>query len=166
MTASLLYRAPQTLSYQWTRDGQAIAGATSPALRAASVGDYGCLVTAANAAGATASAANRASSVFALGKARRNRRRGTALLKVRVPERGRLSLWGKGVKRSRQSLGSGAGRAVGAGSVNLVVKSKGKAKRRLLRRGRARIRLKVTYRPSQASGGTQSRKLLLRRRIH
>jgi hypothetical protein len=46
------------------------------------------------------------------------------------------------------------------------VKAKGRAKKRLQRDGRARIRLEITYTPSHASGGTQARKLRLKETIH
>jgi DNA-binding beta-propeller fold protein YncE len=50
---AFLYRAPQTFSYQWSRDGADIAGATASSIAAGSAGDYRCRVTAANHAGAT-----------------------------------------------------------------------------------------------------------------
>ncbi|HEX6666790.1 MAG TPA: hypothetical protein VF081_09375 [Solirubrobacterales bacterium] len=49
---SYVYRAPSKFAYQWTRDGQAVAGATASALDATSGGSYACTVTASNQAGA------------------------------------------------------------------------------------------------------------------
>jgi hypothetical protein len=49
--ASHLYRAPQRFAFQWTRNGAALAGATSSSLPADAPGDYACRVTATNAAG-------------------------------------------------------------------------------------------------------------------
>ena len=50
---SLAYRAPETLSYRWTRDGTDLPGATADTVTADAVGSYRCDVTATNAAGST-----------------------------------------------------------------------------------------------------------------
>ncbi len=50
--AALLYEAPQTFSYHWTRNGVLVAGATKPHLVAKSAGSYVCTVTARNYSGA------------------------------------------------------------------------------------------------------------------
>jgi hypothetical protein len=50
---SFLYRAPQSVAYQWTRDGADIAGATDTSYTAYAPGDYRCRATATNAAGST-----------------------------------------------------------------------------------------------------------------
>jgi len=49
---SLLYRAPQSFAFQWSRNGDDIAGADQSTLTADSTGDYRCRVTAQNHAGA------------------------------------------------------------------------------------------------------------------
>jgi hypothetical protein len=46
-----LYRAPQSLSYQWRRDGADLIGANASTYTAQSTGTYSCRVTVANAAG-------------------------------------------------------------------------------------------------------------------
>jgi hypothetical protein len=51
LLGSWLYRAPQRLSYSWTRNGAAIPGATAASYTAAAAGDYRCIVTASNPAG-------------------------------------------------------------------------------------------------------------------
>jgi hypothetical protein len=48
-----LYRAPRSFTYQWSRDGTAIASATSPSYTASSPGQYTCTVSAQNQAGST-----------------------------------------------------------------------------------------------------------------
>ncbi len=52
---SLLYRAPESLAYQWTRDGTDLSGAAAKtsSIIATSQGSYRCRVSATNAAGAT-----------------------------------------------------------------------------------------------------------------
>jgi hypothetical protein len=52
--ASFFYRAPRSFSYQWTRDGADISGATQASYTASVGGDYRCRVTATNDAGSTA----------------------------------------------------------------------------------------------------------------
>jgi DNA-binding beta-propeller fold protein YncE len=54
LTASSLYRAPQAVTYQWTKDGTDIGGATTSVYTADNPGDYRCRVTGTNVAGATA----------------------------------------------------------------------------------------------------------------
>jgi hypothetical protein len=48
------YRAPQSFSYQWSRDGTDIVDATQSTLTANTAGDYRCRVTATNHAGSAA----------------------------------------------------------------------------------------------------------------
>lgn len=50
---SFLYRVPESIAYQWTRDGAEVAGATDSSYTAYAPGDYRCRVTATNAAGST-----------------------------------------------------------------------------------------------------------------
>jgi hypothetical protein len=51
LLGAFLYRAPQSFSYAWTRNGTTIAGATASTVLAGTAGSYGCSVTASNAAG-------------------------------------------------------------------------------------------------------------------
>ena len=53
LLSGFLYRAPQSLAYQWTIGGAPIAGATTRSLLVSSPGEYRCEVTATNAAGST-----------------------------------------------------------------------------------------------------------------
>ncbi|HEX5527378.1 MAG TPA: hypothetical protein VFX44_09335 [Solirubrobacterales bacterium] len=53
---SYVYQAPRSFSYQWTRNGEAIGGATGPTYSAKSAGQYGCTVTALNQAGSASQA--------------------------------------------------------------------------------------------------------------
>jgi hypothetical protein len=57
---AFLFRAPQSVAYQWSRDGTALAGATTSAIAPHSIGTYTCMVTATNGAGSAAQAASRA----------------------------------------------------------------------------------------------------------
>ena len=81
-----------------------------------------------------------ASNDFSFGKAKKNKKRGTAKLTVIVPGPGGLEL-----AKTKKVKGDDE-RAEAEGSVKLTVKSKGKAKRRLNRRGKAKVTAAVTYR--------------------
>jgi hypothetical protein len=50
---SFLYRAPQRIAHQWTRNGREILGATDTVYTAYAPGSYQCRATATNAAGST-----------------------------------------------------------------------------------------------------------------
>jgi DNA-binding beta-propeller fold protein YncE len=54
LPGSLVYQAPRTFAYQWTRNAKPIGGAIAAAFTAKSPGSYGCIVTAANQTGSAA----------------------------------------------------------------------------------------------------------------
>lgn len=89
------------------------------------------------------------SNVFRFGKLKRNKRKGTATLTVVVPGPGTLALKGKGVAGKRTA------------GVKLLIKSKGKAKRRLGRTGKVKVRLRVTYTPSGGAPNTKAKTVKL-----
>ncbi|HEY1286124.1 MAG TPA: PKD domain-containing protein, partial [Solirubrobacterales bacterium] len=109
-----------------------------------------------NPASAAASISVLASNRFSLGRLRRNRRKGTAVLAVRVPGPGELSLLGSGVARIVR-------RAPGAGEVELPVKAWAGAARRLARHGRARLRLRIHYAPDGGPPAVQELAVVLRK---
>ncbi len=106
---------------------------------------------------------------FKIGREKLYPRKGTAKLKVRVPGPGRLSLRGKGLAKQRPlRVARDAvtlGRKVKGGKVRLLVKPKGKAKRRLDRRGKTKIKGRVTFTPTGGSPSTQVKYLKLRERL-
>ncbi len=55
-TGAFVYQAPRTYAYQWSRNGQAVAGATATTLSASSAGTYACTVTATNQTGSASQA--------------------------------------------------------------------------------------------------------------
>ena len=90
-------------------------------------------------------------------KAKRNRRKGTAKLTVSVPGPGKLLLKGKGLKRVRKN----AARA----QLRLTVRPRGALKRRLHKKGKAKVKARVTFSPQLSAGSkTKTKKLTLRRR--
>ncbi len=103
------------------------------------------------------------------GALRRNKQKGTAILPVTVPGSGTLSLNGKGVvgQRGARTAPTRVGRerpVAGAGVVKLLVKAKGKAKRRLKRRGHAKVRPVVTYAPTGGPPVAKAKRLKLVRK--
>jgi hypothetical protein len=93
---------------------------------------------------------NPTSNEFTVGKAKRNKKKGTAQIPVTVPGPGALTLNGKGVK-TRTTAGARTSVA-SAGTVKLTVKPKGKAKRKLLDRHKAKVRVSITFSPSADAG--------------
>jgi hypothetical protein len=108
------------------------------------------------------------SNAFSFSKVRHNRRRGTATLMVEVPGEGTLTLGGKRVVAQRpagRAFGRTARAVAGAGVVPLVVKAKGKARRRLEGRGSARVKATVTFTPTGGTPATATRQIRLLKKI-
>jgi hypothetical protein len=91
---------------------------------------------------------------FAFGKLKLNRRRGIALLFVRVPGSGRVVLRGPKVRRVVRT-------PRGATRVRLPIRARPRVRRRLLRTGRIRTRVRVTYRPAGGTPRTKTRRVRL-----
>jgi large repetitive protein len=80
---------------------------------------------------------------------KRNRRKGTASIEVEIPVGGRVQLSGAGIK--------GVGReTIQAGEVALPVSPRGKAKRRLAKKGFATVRFDLTFTPIDGTAKTRS----------
>jgi len=95
---------------------------------------------------------------FRIVKVKRNRRRGTAKVIVKVPGPGELTLRGKGVRRTRKNAKQA--------KVSLLVRPKGAAKRLLAASGKARVRVRVTFRPKLSNTSrTKAKRLRLRKRL-
>jgi hypothetical protein len=116
------------------------------------------------------SPANPPSNAFSFGKLKLNKKKGTAVLPVIVPGAGTLTLTGKGLVKQRPARPAPTTAALakavgGAGTVKLLVKTKGKAKRKLNRNGRLKVTLKVTFAPTGgvAASRTKTIKLIKRR---
>jgi hypothetical protein len=91
------------------------------------------------------------SGAFSFGKISRNKRKGTAQLPVEVPDPGTLTLSGKGVK-ARTAGGRAETSVASAGTVKLTIKPKGKLKKKLRTRHKARVTVKVRFAPSAIPG--------------
>ena len=156
LIASFLYRAPSSFAFRWTQDGSEVAGANSSSLAPTAAANYRCQVTASNPAGSVSQASD-PFAYFTIGKARRNKRRGTAKLPVTVPDPGTLTVTGAGAK-------AGGTRSVSAGTVKVLVKAKGHKRRKLDAKGRAKLRLSIVYAPTGFPPSTQTAKVRLRKR--
>jgi len=112
-----------------------------------------------------ADVAPKPSNTFRFGGVARKKHKGTAILSVIVPGPGALVLGGKGIRAQEAAGGAVARKTVtSAGAVKLLVKPKGKSKRKLSETGKATINARVTYTPSGEIAGdpnTQSRKIKL-----
>lgn len=155
---SFLNRAPQATSLQWLQDGRPIPGATSPTYTAAAVGNYSCQSLAANQAG-SASQTSATVSIFSLAKkAKLNRKKATALLAAHIPGPGTLTLTGKHLITQTKTS-----EAPTPTTIKLPIKAKGKAKKALNRKGKAKIRATITFKPTTGSAGSQQKMLVLKK---
>jgi len=156
---SFYYRAPQSFSYQWYRNGKAEAGATSSSLTANKVGIYGCGVTATNYAGSDTEFSPADVSVNAtvgFKKVTFNRKKGTATLRVAVTGTGRIDLYGNGV--------ANVSRKKASGTAKLVVRASGKARIKLAQTGWAKVKARIAYTPEGGKAIERLKKVVLKKR--
>jgi hypothetical protein len=100
---------------------------------------------------------------FILGAVTRNKKKGTATLAFNLPNPGDFSGSGQGAQVA--STGAVTSKAVPAGIATLVVKAKGKKKRKLNEKGKVKLNLAVTYRPTGGDPSTQSVKVKLKKQL-
>jgi len=103
------------------------------------------------------------SNAFRFVRVKRNRKKGTARLTVNVANPGTLAVSGKGVKTAGAAGAITAKSVPAAGDVELLIKAKGRKKRKLNETGKVKVKPKVTYTPTGGDPSTQSRKLKLKR---
>jgi sugar lactone lactonase YvrE len=98
------------------------------------------------------------SNQFTFGKLKRNRRKGTAKLTVKLPGPGGLTLASKLVKPSSKQVS-------GAGETKLAIKPKGKAKRRLTKTGKTTLKVIVTFTPTGGDANGMTKTVKLKRKL-
>jgi hypothetical protein len=98
-----------------------------------------------------------ACSALTIGKLSQNRKKGTGTLIVGVPGSGLLAASGKGLKATNASPAA-------AGDVTLDLRASRKARKRLVRTGKARLRIELSWTPTGGSASTQIDKVKLVRR--
>lgn len=91
---------------------------------------------------------------FKFGKLKKNPKKGTAKLFVKVPGPGQLVLSGEQVKKAKKTVKK-------AGNVGIVVKPKGNAVNLLEEAGSAKLRARVAFTPTDGSLFTKFKKLKL-----
>jgi hypothetical protein len=165
---SLLFRAPQTLSYSWTLNSAPIPGATGQMLTATVPnGRYSCQVTATNGAGSTTTGAGTWAvpseeegphrPLLRILKLKRAPKSGTATVFLTVSGPGTATLRGtKVVPRTVKSSGSGV--------VKLKLATKGKARKRLVRTGHLKVPVTLGFRTTEGADTFISRAITLSRR--
>jgi hypothetical protein len=155
---SFLYRAPQSISTQWLKNGQPLPGETAGSLVATKkgVGTYSCQNTATNHAGSTTQTSAPVS-IFSLGKAKVNTKKGTAILPVKVAGPVTLNLSGKQLIKQKKARAAGS-----TGIVKVLIKAKGKAKKTLAKKGKVKVKLTITVTPTGGSAAKQTTSVVLK----
>lgn len=98
------------------------------------------------------------SKVIKVAKVKLNRHKGTAIVLAQVSGPGTVVLTGKGIVKQK-------GTSRGVGIVKLLVKAKGKAKRLLNKKGRAKVRAKLTFTLQGSTGVSVTRTIRLKKRL-
>jgi hypothetical protein len=98
---------------------------------------------------------------FTLGKVKA-RNNGRATVQVTVPNPGQLKVAGKGVRGSFAS--AVAAKQVAAGTTKVVIRAKGKKKRKLAAKGKVTVAPKISFTPAGGQQSSVSRKIKLRRK--
>jgi hypothetical protein len=109
------------------------------------------------------SAAVSPSNSFTLGPITRNEKKGTATLTVKVPNPGKLTGSGTGVKVAG-ATGPLISKTVSApGAVKLTIRANGKKKRKLNETGKVQVNPRITYTPAGGDPSTQPTKVKLKK---
>jgi hypothetical protein len=98
------------------------------------------------------------SNEFSFGKLKKNKRKGTAKLTVEVPGPGVLAL------TETEKVKGTDEQADAEGGEKVAIKPKGKAKKKLNKKGRAKVKAEVTYSPEGGASNTDSKKVGLKKR--
>jgi hypothetical protein len=104
------------------------------------------------------------SNAFTLGALTRNKKKGTATLAVNVPNPGELTGSGQGVKVASTG-GAVISKSVAAGPAQLLIKAKGKKKRKLNETGKVKVNPTITYTPTGGNPSIQSTKVKLKKKL-
>ncbi len=160
LVESFLYRAPQSFSYQWFRNGKPVAGATAATTVASKVGAYTCDVTATNFAGSdawTSPLEFNVNATVAFKKVTFNRKKGTATMRVAVTGAGRLDAYGKGV--------ANASRKHVSGTAKIVVRASGKALIKLRNTGETKVKATIAYTPEGGKAIKRRKAVVLKKKL-
>jgi hypothetical protein len=95
--------------------------------------------------------------LFRFGELKRDLRRGTASLEVKVPGPGNLRVGGKQIEAAGE-------RPATAGTVSVPIRPRGRARRALNREGEVRVRVHVAYTPTNGGTNAKVKRIELRER--
>jgi hypothetical protein len=99
---------------------------------------------------------------FTVGTAQRNKKKGTAIVPLTLPNPGDVTVSGNGVKGN---VVASPATTAGPGLVNVVIKAKGKKKRKLNSTGKVKVQASIAFTPSGFSSKTQTLKLKLKKKL-
>jgi hypothetical protein len=103
------------------------------------------------------------SNTFTVGKTTLNKKKGTATIGATVPNVGQLSGSGKGAKVT--SAGAVISKTVTPGNTKLVIRARGKKRKKLNDTGKVKLNAKITYTPTGGTANTLSKKVKLKRNL-
>jgi hypothetical protein len=104
------------------------------------------------------------SNEFTIATISRNKKKGTATVTVNLPDAGELVGSGNGVKASSAG-GAVTSKSAPAGPAQLVIKAKGKKKRKLARTGKVKLNVAITFTPTGGKAKTASLKVKLKKKL-
>jgi uncharacterized membrane protein len=93
-----------------------------------------------------------------LGKVKLNKGNGTAKLSVGVPSAGTLTVSGKKIVKVKRT-------AKGPKTLKVTIKSKGKAKKALGSTGKAKVKAKIVFKPSNGDSVTKTKSITLKKKL-
>lgn len=124
-------------------------------------GLYDVTLTATTATGGTVSQVAKlkvAKPKVKLGRVKLNKAKGTAILFVKVPAAGTLTLAGKNLAKAKR-------KAKRPKTLKVPLKPKGKAKGLLTEEGKAKVKAKVTFKPASGAAVTKSKSITLKKNL-
>jgi hypothetical protein len=129
--------------------------------RTASPGVYEVTITATTPQGGTATQVAKfevTKPKLKLGKVKLNKKNGTAKLSIGVPSSGTLTVSGKGIAKVQR-------KPVGPKTLKVTIKTKGKAKTKLASTGKAKVKAKIVFKPSNGASVTRVKSVVLKKKL-
>jgi hypothetical protein len=105
-----------------------------------------------------------ASNIVTVGATQRNKKKGTAILTLSLPNPGELTAGGTGVTVVPVG-GAVTSQSVGAGDVQLLITTTGKKRKKLKAKGKVKVAVSLTYTPTLGDPATQSVQLKLKKKL-
>jgi hypothetical protein len=93
-----------------------------------------------------------------VGKAKLNKKNGTAKLSVGVPSEGTLTVSGKTIAKVK-------GTSKGPKTIKVTIKAKGKGKTKLADTGKSKVKAKIVFQPSNGASVTVTKSITLKKKL-